>query len=143
MYLKKPYFGNYELGNKFGFRIHPIEKIEKMHNGVDIKIPFGTRLYAPMDGFAFCRQDQFAGKHIIIESITEQGTKVQFIFCHLSEYLIKIEQTVVEWQDIALSGNSGMSTGAHLHLGVKIFDQMKKEFIFDDPLKYFDFGVAV
>jgi murein DD-endopeptidase MepM/ murein hydrolase activator NlpD len=141
MYLKKPYFGDWKLGDKFGMRFHPIEKIEKMHNGQDIKMPTGTKLYAPMNGKAYIHEDQYSGKYIVINSVTEQAVRVQFIFCHLSEILVKDGQSVSEWQEIGLSGSTGMSTGPHLHFAVKIWDAKKQEYLFDDPLKYFNFGM--
>lgn len=141
MYFKKPYFGDWKLGDKFGMRFHPIEKINKMHNGQDIKMISGTKLYAPMKGVASFAEDNFNGKYIVINSVTEQGVKVQFIFCHLSESFIKESQSVSEWQEIGLSGSTGASTGPHLHFGVKVYDYKKHEFVFDDPLKYFNFGV--
>lgn len=139
MFLKKPYFADWELGDKFGLRFHPVEKIKKMHNGQDIKMPSGTKVYAPMSGSAVCLENNVSGKFIIIDSMTEFGVKVQFIFCHLSKFLIKEEQRVIEWQEIALSGNTGASTGPHLHLGVKIYDIKKREYVFVDPINYIDF----
>ena len=139
MYLKKPYFADWPLGDKFGLRFHPIEKKEKMHNGQDIKMPASTKLYAPLSGTAYCDEDDRSGKYMVINSVTEQGVKVQFVFCHLSEFLVKNGQHVSEWQDIALSGNTGASTGAHLHFGVMIFNYKTGEYDFVDPIKYFDF----
>lgn len=141
MYLQKPYIKVFKLGSNFGMRVHPIEKIEKMHNGQDIRMPLGTELFAPLKGIARCYENKSAGKFIVIDSRTEQGTRVQFIFCHLSKFLIKFEQVVNAWEKIALSGNTGASTGAHLHFGVKIFDNKKNDFVFVDPIKYFNFGV--
>lgn len=138
MFLKKPYFGDWPLGDKFGMRFHPIEKKEKMHNGQDIKMPAGTKLYAPLAGLAYPVEDNISGKCIVINSITEQGTRVQFIFCHLSEAFIKDDQHISEWQEIGLSGNTGASTGAHLHFGVKIFNRKTGEYEFTDPIKSFD-----
>ena len=140
MFLKKPYFGNWPLGDKFGMRFHPILKIDKMHNGQDIKMPTGAKLYAPMNGMAYIHEDATSGKYVIINSVTEQANRVQFIFCHLSEFLVKDGQSVNEWQEIGLSGSTGMSTGQHCHMAVKIWDAKKQEYFYDDPLKYFNFG---
>lgn len=139
MYLKKPYFGDWPLGDNFGMRFHPIERKDKMHNGQDIKMPTGTKLYAPLSGVAHCDENSVSGKFIVLDSVTEQGTRVQFIFCHLSKFLVSNGQHVGEWQDLALSGNTGASTGAHLHFGVKIFNYKTGKYEFVDPLKYFDF----
>lgn len=142
MYLKKPYFGNWPLGDKFGPRFHPVEKKDIPHNGQDIKMPAGTKIYSPLSGTAYCAEDKRSGKYMVISSVTEQGVKVQFIFCHLSAFLVENRQRVVEWQEVALSGNSGESTGPHLHFGVKIFDYKKGDYVFADPIKSFNFGAA-
>lgn len=142
MYLKKPYFGDWPIGDLFGPRFHPIEKKEIPHNGIDIKMPIGTKLYAPLSGTAYCNEDKRSGKFLVINALTEQGKKVQFVFCHLSEFLVKNEQRVVEWQEVALSGNSGGSTGPHLHFGVMVFNYKTNEYDFVDPVNYIKFGVA-
>lgn len=133
MYVKKPFIGDFKVTSPFGMRIHPISKSEKMHNGIDIGMPIGTKLYAPLAGNLITAEDDRAGKFMQLYCTTEQGNKVTFIFCHLSKFIAE-EGPVKEWQEIAVSGNSGTSTGPHLHLGLKI----NGEFV--NPLKYINFA---
>lgn len=101
----------------------------KLHTGVDIPLQEGTPLKAIKDGVIKLADygDMNAGKTVLLE--TDQGT---FIYGHLSEFLVNEGQKVSAGQTIALSGNTGYSTGSHLHLGLK----MNGEFV--DPTSFID-----
>lgn len=133
MYLKKPYIIDAKITSPFGERIHPITKQKKFHKGVDIALPESTQLYAPLAGTIISGFDKTGyGNYALINSLTEQGTKVQFLFGHLNRVLL---QGIVKQNELfALSGNTGASTGAHLHFEVRIYDG--KEYIPQDPTKY-------
>jgi len=89
------------------------------HNGTDIAVPEGSELYSPTDGTVsdiVNYGNENVGKGVIIE--TEDGK--QLIFGHLSDNSILEEGDKIQAGDlIGLSGNSGFSTGPHLHLGLK------------------------
>lgn len=93
-------------------RLHPITKRVRPHNGVDFGIPMGTPIIAPSDGVVehVAFQAKGAGRYIKI-----RHGHITTIYMHLSKPLVKKGQTVRKGERIALSGNSGGSTGPHLH----------------------------
>jgi Peptidase family M23 len=118
----------YKITSKYG----DIEKFRiKPHTGVDFKMEDGEPIYAIKSGLIHLKDfgDFNAGKTIIIQS--RHGEK--FIFGHLSEFKVKEGQFVKKGDLIGLSGNTGHSTGSHLHFGVK---DSSNHFI--DPSPYID-----
>lgn len=94
-------------------RIHPITHQIRPHNGVDFSVPIGTPVIAPADGqvIKIAYQARGAGRYIVVRHSREYET----VYMHLSKSLVKIGQSVKRGDRIALSGNTGGSTGAHLH----------------------------
>ena len=123
MWVNRPFRDYYKITSPFGERIHPITKLAKMHKGVDLSMPEGTYLFAPTRGMLTAHIDKRGlgggfGRYCILEGATEQGTRIRFIFAHLSE--VTDEGRVLKGALIALSGNSGSSTGPHLHLQLEM-----------------------
>lgn len=88
------------------------------HTGVDLVMNAGTKLFSPVDGVIkkiVDYGDKNLGKGIFIE--TDDNKTV--IMGHLSDFKVKVGQIVKEGDLVALSGNTGRSTGAHLHLGMQ------------------------
>jgi murein DD-endopeptidase MepM/ murein hydrolase activator NlpD len=101
--------------NGFGMRYHPILHIMRMHNGVDIVTDIGTTVMAPADGkVSFVGSKEGFGLAVEIE----HGFGYKTVYGHLSQALVKEGQQVTRFQKIALTGNSGLSTGPHLHYEV-------------------------
>ncbi|MGL5393518.1 MAG: peptidoglycan DD-metalloendopeptidase family protein [Shewanella sp.] len=93
-------------------RKHPITGRVSPHNGTDFSVPIGTKVVAPGDGVVSLVTDhQFAGKYVVID----HGGKYRTRYLHLSKSLVRKGQRVSRGQVIALSGNTGRSTGPHLH----------------------------
>jgi len=146
MWIKKPYDGDFKITSPFGYRIHPITGKRKLHTGIDIGLPKGTEVFSPVGGQVIVSKEQKDehgkstgyGKYIAIYHKTDRGTHCQFRFAHLSKLLVKTSQYIVAGQLIGLSGNSGGSTGAHLHYEIRI--QNEKGFIPQDPKQYTDFA---
>lgn len=92
------------------FRKHP-------HNGIDFKMESGEQLRSISSGTVHIKDfgNYNAGKTVIIEG--EDGRS--YIYGHLSQFNVREGQYVEQGQLIGLSGNTGHSTGAHLHFGVK------------------------
>jgi len=89
------------------------------HTGVDLAMPIGTEIHSPIDGTVITVRDLGnwnAGKYIKVR--TEDGN-TDLIFGHLSEFKVKVGDRVDKGDLIALSGNTGHSTGPHLHLGAR------------------------
>ncbi len=117
------------LASGFGYRMHPIYKVRKMHEGTDFSLPTGTPVYATGDGVVVYTKTKFSGygKHIKIK----HGFGYQTLYAHLNEFLVKPGQKVKRGQVIGYSGNTGGSTAPHLHYEV-IVNGVKK-----NPVNYF------
>lgn len=90
------------------------------HTGIDFGMPVGTELFTIVGGRVVdVSFDKSYGNKVVIE-YTTRGVKYQDWFCHLSQALVVKGQEVRPGQKIALSGNTGNSTGPHLHLETRI-----------------------
>ncbi|PVX39855.1 murein DD-endopeptidase MepM/ murein hydrolase activator NlpD [Pasteurella langaaensis DSM 22999] len=94
-------------------RRHPVTGRVRPHNGVDFALPIGTPVIAPADGVVekVAYQSGGAGRYVVLR----HGREYQTVYMHLSKPLVRAGQTVKRGERIALSGNTGISTGAHLH----------------------------
>ena len=94
-------------------RKHPVTGRIAPHKGVDFAMPSGTPVIAPADGIIekVAYQASGAGRYIIVRHSREYQT----VYMHLSKPMVQAGQTVKRGQRIALSGNTGRSTGPHLH----------------------------
>lgn len=102
---------------KFGFRTHPVYKKRKMHNGIDFRAAIGTPIYATADGiveFAGRKKSSGFGKLIVLQH--NYGFKTYY--AHLDKVKVKSRSFVSKGQLIGYTGNSGISTGPHLHYEV-------------------------
>jgi murein DD-endopeptidase MepM/ murein hydrolase activator NlpD len=126
----KPTEGNYSI-NGFGMRRHPILGIMKFHSGLDINCNMGTPIRASGNGKVVTVERQ-SGFGLVVE--IDHGFGYKSIYGHLSKSLVKVGQVVKRGQLIAKSGNSGLSSGPHLHYEVhhngKALDPI--DFFFDE-----------
>ena len=128
MNFTKPLAGR--VTSKFGTRTHPITGKKSFHNGVDISAPIGTDILAPDSGIITeVWNHERGGKCLAL--VNSSG--IRFGFAHLHHRLAKLNQLVNKGEHIAESGNTGASTGPHLHFTVKINDQWQ------DPERHFRF----
>lgn len=105
-----------EISASFSERIHPITKEKTYHNGVDIVCNSGDSIYAAHDGnVTFSGYESDKGNYIIIEN-----DSIKTLYAHLSECLAKEGDAVSGGDIIGKAGNTGMSTGAHLHFELSI-----------------------
>ena len=103
----------------FGFRMHPIYKIWKFHEGQDFTGPSGTDVYATGNGvvkgtYGNKRSKVGFGQWIVID----HGYGYETLYGHLSAFNVKKGQKVKRGDVIGYIGNTGCSTGPHLHYGV-------------------------
>ena len=99
------------ISSRFGLRWG------RMHNGVDIAVPIGTPVKAAADGcviFAGWRSGY--GRLVILD----HGAGVHTYYGHNSSFTVSVGHAVAAGDRIALSGNSGVSTGPHLHFEVRV-----------------------
>ena len=103
----------------FGMRHHPILHRYCMHNGVDLKAHY-ENVFSMFPGrVVSIGHNKRSGKYVVIQTA---GYSVSY--CHLSSILVHDSQYVNAGEVIAVSGNTGMSTGPHLHLTLKKDDKI-------------------
>lgn len=108
--------GRVKFSSGFGYRIHPIYKTYKMHSGVDITAPVGTKIFATGDGVVTqAAFERGYGKMVVIK----HGYSYQTVYGHMSMILVKVGQKIKRGDVIGLVGNTGTSTGPHLHYEVR------------------------
>ena len=105
-----------KVTSEFGYRQNPTGAGSEGHTGMDMAVPLGTDVRAVKDGkVLFVRFKQTGyGYHVAID----HGGGLVTLYGHCSEILVTEGQTVTAGQVIAKSGNTGRSTGPHLHLEV-------------------------
>lgn len=101
----------------FGYRIDPFTKRIRMHTGIDIGGPIGLPIVATADGVVnYTGVQQGYGLCVKID----HGRGIETFYAHLSAILVKPGQPVRRGQVIGLLGNTGRSTGPHLHYEIRI-----------------------
>lgn len=127
--------------------IGPLEKIEvtpntgfgvkrvysngnSIHSGVDLRAPVGTAVRAINSGKVALAQKGFSLEGGLV--VIDHGCYIYSLYLHLKEIWVKEKDDVARGQVIGLSGSSGASRGAHLHLAVKINNQSV------NPLEFID-----
>ncbi len=105
-----------EVVSTFGWRQHPVLGIRQHHDGIDLDVPEGTTVYASAGGEVYFYGEQPGyGSVLMIEHDGGYYT----IYGHLKSSLVKSGQYVEKGQKVALSGNTGISSGPHLHLELR------------------------
>ncbi|MGL4363797.1 MAG: M23 family metallopeptidase [Bacteroidales bacterium] len=100
----------------FGMRIDPIFRVPKMHEGIDFAGALGTPIYAVGDGHISAARFSVHGYGNLI--VVDHGFGYTTRYAHLSEMNVKEGEVVKRGQVIGLMGNTGKSTGSHLHYEV-------------------------
>jgi len=109
--------GSYFISSSYGWRIHPVTGVKKLHNGVDFAAPLGTPMYAIGDGYVlFAGPATGYGHWVVIEH--DNGMYSIYGHMYANQLYVKPGQTVKRGQKIAAIGTDGSSTGAHLHLSM-------------------------
>ncbi|NLD49104.1 MAG: M23 family metallopeptidase [Clostridiaceae bacterium] len=110
--LAKPFLKDkVSVSSRFGWRIDPVYDDKRFHDGIDIPMPSGTEINATMDGTVSTGIDDVAGNYVVITSDKRKTT-----YCHCDTVLVTDGQVVKQGDVIAKVGNTGKSTGSHLHL---------------------------
>ncbi len=102
------------VSSPFGYRKHPIYKAKKFHNGIDLVAPSNTPIYATADGVVKYVQNKNQGgygRRIIMV----HNFGFETAFGHLKRASVKVGDFIKKGALIGFSGNSGRSTGPHLH----------------------------
>ncbi len=115
------------LTSTFGYRVDPFTGERKLHEGLDISAAHGTTVASPASGTVVRvgMRDAY-GLSVTID----HGYGLTTIYAHLSEVSVKVGDKILRGQPIASVGNTGRSTGPHLHYEVRVND------IPVDPMRY-------
>lgn len=105
------------ISSGFGVRVHPILGTRKLHTGVDLPLRIGTPVKATADGVVMrASEDGVNGRVLVID----HGRGVTTAYCHNSELKVTTGEVIRRGTVVALSGNTGRSTGPHLHYQVEL-----------------------
>lgn len=101
----------------YGYRIDPVYNVRTFHKGMDFTCDKGTPVYATADGVIESAKWQRGYGYTVV---VDHGYGYRTLYAHLldGKFIVKPGQKVVRGEQIALSGNSGKSTGPHLHYEV-------------------------
>jgi len=117
----------------FGQRVNPVTQSTEFHNGIDIAVPVGTPVLAVRNATIFhVGNNNLNGKYL--RMVCDTGYEI--VFAHLDEIMVLVDERVEQGQKIAYSGNTGQSTGPHLHYGLFHDGQMV------DPLSRVDLTLS-
>jgi murein DD-endopeptidase MepM/ murein hydrolase activator NlpD len=134
--LISPVDVKYRLGDGFKFReIHPVLGTPRMHYGQDFAVPYGTDVYATGAGTIIesgWNSGGF-GNYIMID----HGYGLQSTYGHLSQIKVSKGMNVKRGDLIGLSGNTGTSSGPHLHYQIDQFGEHK------NPVNFFNNDISI
>jgi len=117
------------LASGFGFRVHPIYKVKKMHTGIDFAASIGTPIYATADGKVMEVDVKFSGYGKMVE--IDHGFGYRTRYAHMHEFAVRPGQLLKRGDLVGYVGNTGLSTAPHLHYEVLINGSQV------DPVHYF------
>jgi murein DD-endopeptidase MepM/ murein hydrolase activator NlpD len=118
----------------FGMRLHPKFNKLKEHTGMDFAVNIGTPVYATGDGVVSRVGTNSSGYGVQIHINHTDDMKT--VYAHLSRVAVKRGQAVKRDQYIGRSGNTGQSTGPHLHYEVRVRDKDSKKYRAVDPMQF-------
>ncbi len=103
------------VASGYGWRVDPVYHTKRFHHGMDFTAPTGTDIYATGNGkVTFVGWRQGYGNTVVID----HGFGYETLYAHLYKQLVRVGQNVQRGDIIALVGNTGKSTGPHLHYEV-------------------------
>jgi murein DD-endopeptidase MepM/ murein hydrolase activator NlpD len=140
--LRIPFVGDYPISLKFGVALDWIVKQQGYpHAGIDFAMPTGTAIKATDDGEISYADNVPDANGLGINMVHAWGMSQ---YWHLSVLYAKYGEHYKKGETIGLSGNSGWSTGPHLHFGVKVIGESSTLMRgWSDPAKYWEKPIAV
>ena len=135
MYLSQPWPEGYTINARspYGPRVHPITGKRTFHHGVDVALPVGTPLTAPADGVVVKKGNGPSGG---VTLILRHDNNLHTVYYHLQKpSQLAVGAQVKRGEVIGFSGNTGASTGPHLHWEVRKSDRWGDTL---DPMPYLE-----
>ncbi len=116
-----------KINSPYGYRIDPFTGKRKFHNGIDLYAR-SAKVFAMMQGKVLrVGQDKVSGKYV-----TLQHGNFTVSYCHLSQILVSQGQAVLPGDVVGITGNTGRSTGEHLHITIRYNEEYINPKIFFD-----------
>ena len=120
-----------------GYGISPTSYRNHAHNGIDLKARYQDVMATENQGRVVkVGSDKTSGNFAVVEYDRADGAKWRVSYCHLDSVAVRQGDTVNAGQKLGVSGNTGNSTGPHLHLTVRHQAAGSAEFKTVDPLNY-------
>jgi murein DD-endopeptidase MepM/ murein hydrolase activator NlpD len=119
---------NYRFTSGYGMRSDPITRVWRMHTGIDLANAIGTPVLAAGPGRVVHRESSNVGYGNVL--ILDHGNGVRTLYAHLESFAVAVGQWVNRGQLIARMGNTGRSTGPHLHFSVSRHGR------WEDPMRH-------
>lgn len=108
--------------SEFGYRMHPILKVNKLHTGMDIGAAAGTKVLAANSGTVIKAGWNNSYGNVVM---VDHGGGIVTLYAHNSKLLVSTGDVVAKGQEIALVGSTGASTGPHIHFEVRVNGEYK------------------
>ncbi|WP_178338892.1 M23 family metallopeptidase [Arenibacter nanhaiticus] len=105
--------GDYSISSNYGRRIHPISENEKKHYGIDLAAPAGTKVHATASGTV--KEVVYSKKGYGTYIVMRHRFGFETLYGHLEKVLVYKGETIAQHQIIGTVGDTGSSTGYHLH----------------------------
>jgi len=105
----------YTITSPYGWRVHPVLGYRRFHAGLDIGVPYGTPLYSLKDGVVIYSGVMDGYGNVVMINHGD----ITSLYAHNSTLLVSEGQSVKGGQMITYSGNSGLSSGPHLHFEIR------------------------
>lgn len=112
---------NKGITSSYGERIHPITKAKKFHHGTDLRASLETPVFATADGFIKYAAMSNTGYGYLIIITHNYGFETRYAHM-MNKNVVRVGQWVKKGDLIGYSGNTGLSTGPHLHYEVRFLD---------------------
>lgn len=124
-----PGYTSINPSNGFGMRWHPIYHYWRMHSGIDINAPFGSKIVSAaagrvivastIPGYDPVNGNNYGGTNYGNYIIIDHGGGISSVYAHCKLLKVKTGDTVQAGEWIAVTGSTGLSTGAHLHFEIR------------------------
>lgn len=105
------------ISSAFGMRVHPVTKRKTMHRGLDYAVNTGTPIYAPADGVVQVVRKSNKGSGNFLRISHSFG--ITSSYSHLKSFKVRTGQFIKKGDLVAYSGNSGLTSGPHLHYEIR------------------------
>ncbi|PJC87982.1 peptidase M23 [Vibrio sp. HA2012] len=121
------------ISSPFGMRVHPVTKKKTMHRGLDYAVNTGTPIYAPADSVVQIvrKSNQGSGNFLRLS----HAFGITSSYSHLKSFKVHTGQFIKKGELVAYSGNSGLTSGPHLHYEIRFVGRAL------DPRPFVDWNI--